>query len=85
MSKRACKLLRHSNIFSPLLSPTLAKWHKGVSCLTNFSKLKFNRRFISAFARYECMLTFMMFRAILVVIQGWSSKGLRDVIFSAFL
>ena len=27
------------------------------------------------------MLTFMMFRAILVVIQGWSSKGLRDVIY----
>ena len=33
----------------------------------------------------ECTPTFMMFGAILIIIQGWSSKGLRDVIFSTFL
>ena len=43
--------LRHSKIFSPALSPTLAKPHNLVSCLTNLSKLKFNHRFIDAFGR----------------------------------
>ena len=51
INKRACKLLRHSKIFSPPLSPTLAKPHNKVSCLTNFSKLKFNHRFKSAFGK----------------------------------
>ena len=45
INKRACKLLRHSKIFSPRLSPTLAKLHNEVSRLTNFWKLKFNHRF----------------------------------------
>ena len=49
INKRACKLLRHSKIFSPPLSPTLAKPHNEVSPVTNFSKLKFNHRFKSAF------------------------------------
>ena len=77
MNMHACKLLTHSKIFPPPLIPTLAKPHNGVSHFTNFSKLKF----IDAFGRKEYMLTFMMFRAILVVIQGWLSKGLRDVIY----
>ena len=36
--QRACKLLRHSKIFSPPLSANLAKPHNEVSRLTNFSK-----------------------------------------------
>ena len=36
---------------SPPLTPTLAKPHNEVSRLTNFSKLKFNLRFIGAFGR----------------------------------
>ena len=69
MNKCACKLFRHSKIFSPTLSPTVEKPQNGVSHLTDFSKLKFNRTFIDAFGRLECMLTFMMFGAILVVIK----------------
>ena len=38
INKCGCKLLRHSKIFSPCLSPTLAKPHKEGSHLTNFSK-----------------------------------------------
>ena len=38
-------------IFTGPLSPALAKPQNGVSCLTNFSRLKFNRRFIGAFGR----------------------------------
>ena len=37
----AWKLLRHSKILSPPLSPTLEKPHNRVSLLTNFSKLNF--------------------------------------------
>ena len=51
INKRACKLLTHSKIFSPTLRPTLEKPHNGVSRLTNFSKLKFNHRFIDPFGR----------------------------------
>ena len=51
INKRACKCLRHSKIFPPPLSPTLAKPHNEVSRLTNFSKLKFNHRFKSAFGK----------------------------------
>ena len=50
--QQACmQILRHSKIFSPPLSPTLAKPHNEVSRLTNFSKLKFNHRFKSAFGK----------------------------------
>ena len=35
-------------------------------------------------ATTKCMPTFTMFGDILIVIQGWSSKGLRDVIFLTF-
>ena len=64
---------------SPLLIPTLAKPYNRVSLLTNFSELKFDHRFI------QCTPTFTMSNVILVVIQGWSSKGLRDAIFFTFL
>ena len=47
----AHEISRRCAIFSPALSPTLAKLHNGVSRLTNFSKLKFNYRFIGAFGR----------------------------------
>ena len=69
INKRACKLLRHSKIFSPPLSPTLAKPHNKVSRLTNFSKLKFNHRFKSAFGKQECMQTFTMLRAIFAIFK----------------
>ena len=69
INKHACKLLTHSKIFSPPLSPTLAKPHNQVSCLTNFSKLKFNHRFKSAFGKKACMPTFTMLRAIFTIFK----------------
>ena len=62
--KHACKLLRHSKIFSPPLSQTLAKSNDGVSLLTEFSELKFDHIFICMFDIKMCTPTFAMVRAI---------------------
>ena len=74
INKRACKLLRHYKIFSPPLSPTLAKPHNEVSRLSNFSKLKFNHRFKSALGKKECMPTFTMLRAIFDIFKPNPNK-----------
>ena len=85
IDKHTRELSQRSKLFSPLLIPTLAKSHNEVSLLTNFSDLKSDCRFIYPFGRQECTATFKMLVAILVVIQGWSTKVPRDVIFTSFL
>ena len=47
----AGQLLLCFELFSPRLSPTIAKPHVEVSLLTNLSELNFDHRFICAFGR----------------------------------